>query len=382
MRGLFHKLSSTHGNMAQTKKSTALFLIHSLAEAGSRGKIALQGGNFLASTRVQLGPAIKAASNLGLQPDIRNLRTEKPDYLSKIKNPKICIFGKLSHPKSEFAKRIAIANLAAIPILKRRRIPIAVTYSDNLATKEDSAIAELYRNLLWHADATIYPCKAMAELGRTWYDKNNPPKEWIIEDPCQIQKAPFHELSREKPCRIIWFGHSSNASYLFKQIPLLTEECEAWHSFELTVLSDAETTKKAQQILSQCKAKRPWMFRSSAWDTSKQPEQLQKELERAHITIIPSDENNPRKSAASHNRAVDAVMSGCMTIATPLSSYRELQKVLLLTNNFPKSLNEGIAQYERLTNKWADLRSENLSRFSKTNNSKNWEKFLIKTILS
>ena len=50
-------------------------------------------------------------------------------------------------------------------------------------------------------------------------------------------------------------------------------------------------------------------------------------------------------------------MSGCMTIATPLSSYRELQKVLLLTNNFPKSLNEGIAQYERLTNKWADLRS-------------------------
>ena len=75
-------------------------------------------------------------------------------------------------------------------------------------------------------------------------------------------------------------------------------------------------------------------------------------------------------------------MSGCMTIATPLSSYRELQKVLLLTNNFPKSLNEGIAQYERLTNKWADLRSENLSRFSKTNNSKNWEKFLIKTILN
>ena len=366
--------------MAQTKESTALFLIHSLAEAGSRGKIALQGGSFLASTRIQLGPAIKAASNLGLQPDIRNLRTERPDYLTTLKTPRICIFGKLSHPENEFAERIAVANLAAIPTLKRRNIPIAVAYSDNLASKEDSPIAELYRNLLWHADAIIYPCQAMAELGRIWYDKNNAPKEWIIEDPCQIPKAPFQELSKEKPCRIIWFGHSSNASYLFKQIPLLAEQCEAWHSFELTVLSDADTAKKAGKILTQCKARRAWSFRSITWDTSKQPEQLHKELERAHIAILPSDENNLRKSAASHNRAVDAVMSGCMTIATPLSSYRELQKVLLLTNDFPKSLKEGIAQYERLTNKWTDLRENKLSRFSKKNNNKKWEEFLLKTI--
>lgn len=368
--------------MNRAKERTALFLIHSMAKAGSHGKIALQGGSFLASNRIQLGPAIKAASNLGLKPDIRNLRTEKPDYLNKIDNPKICIFGKLSHPESEFAKRIAIANLAAIPILKRKRIPIAVAYSDNLAAIEDSPIAELYRNLLWHADATVYPCQAMAELGRTWYDKSNAPKEWIIEDPCLIHKGSFQHLTIGKPCRIIWFGHSSNASYLFKQIPLLAEQCEAWHSFELTVLSDAETAIKAKKILEQCKAKRPWIFRCSTWDTSKQPEQLQKELERAHITIIPSDEKNPRKSAASHNRAVDSVMSGCMTIATPLRSYCELQKVLLLTNDFPKSLKEGIAQYKRLTNKWTDLRGDQLSRFSKSNNNKKWQEFLTKTISS
>ena len=366
--------------MNQKEERTALFLIHSLAEAGSRGKIALQGGSFLASTRIQLGPAIKAASKLGLKPDIRNLRTEKPDYLNKLNKPKICIFGKLSHPEIEFAKRIAIANLAAIPILKRKRIPIAVAYSDNLATKEDSPIAELYQNLLWHADAIVYPCQAMAELGRIWYDKNNAPKEWIIEDPCQIRKAPFRDLLREKPCRIIWFGHSSNASYLFKQIPLLAEQCEAWDSFELTIFSDAETTNKAKEILKKCNTKRPWVFRASVWETSKQPDQLQEELERAHIAIIPSDENNARKSAASHNRAVDAVMSGCMTIATPLNSYSELQKVLLLTNNFPRSLNEGISQYIRLTNKWADLREQHLSRFSKVDNENKWQEFLLKTI--
>ena len=382
MRGLFHKIFSQHENMTQTKERTALFLIHSLAEAGSRGEIALQGGSFLASTRIQLGPAIRAAANLQIKADICNLRTENPDYLDKINNPKICIFGKLSHPESGFAKRIAIANLAAIPILKRRHIPIAVTYSDNLATKEDSPIAELYRSLLWHADAMVYPCQAMAELGRIWYNKNNAPTEWIIEDPCQIHQTPFQDLSSEKPCRIIWFGHSSNAPYLFKQIPLLAEQCEAWHLFELTVLSDTETAKKAEKILTRCKTKRPWIFRSRIWDTSKQPEQLQKELERAHIAIIPSDEKNSRKSAASHNRAVDAVMSGCMTIATPLSSYCELQKVLLLTNDFPKSLKEGITQYKRLTKKWADLRGELLSRFSTTDNNKKWEEFLLKTIVS
>ena len=380
MRGLFHKLVSQHKNMNQKKKRTALFLIHSLAKAGSRGKIALQGGSFLASTRIQLGPAIKAASNLGLKPDIRNLRTENPDYLNNLNSPKICIFGKLSHPESGFAERIAIANLAAIPILKRKNIPIAVAYSDNLANKEDSPISELYRSLLWHADAIVYPCQAMAELGRIWCNKNNAPKEWIIEDPCQIHKAPFQDLSKEEPCRIIWFGHSSNASYLFKQIPLLVEQCDAWHLFELTVLSDAETANKANKILTKCKLKRPWIFRSSTWDTSKQPEQLQKELERAHIAIIPSDENNVRKSAASHNRAVDAVMSGCMTIATPLKSYSELQKVLLLTHDFPRSLNEGIAQYNRLTKKWADLREQHLSRFSKADNENKWQEFLLKTI--
>ena len=365
--------------MTQTKEKTALFLIHSLAAAGSSGQIAWEGGNFLASTRIQLGPAIRAASNLGFKSEIRNLRTENPDYLNKINSPKICIFGKLSHPENAFAERIAIANLATVPILKRKNIPIAVTYSDNLATKEDSPIAELYRSLLWHADAIIYPCQAMAELGRAWYNRNSTPTEWIIEDPCQIKQSPFQDLKEQESCRIIWFGHSSNASYLFKQIPLLLDRCDSWHSFELTILSDTYTGNKAKKILSRCKAKRSWMFRFSQWDTSKQPGQLQTELERAHIAIIPSDEKNPRKSAASHNRAVDAITAGCMTITSPLRSYRELHKILLLTNDFPRSLKEGIAQYKRLTDKWTELRKEHLPRFSKTENLRKWEEFLIKT---
>lgn len=366
--------------MVTPEEKTALFLIHSLAQAGSKGEIAWRGGNFLASTRIQLGPAIRAATELDLKADIRNIRSENPDYLNTINQPTICIFGKLSHPDKQYAKRIAIANLAAIPILKRKSIPIVISYSDNLATHEDSPIAELYRSLLWHADAVIYPCQAMAALGKAWYDKKNSPSEWIIEDPCQMQKAPFPHLSQQQPCKIIWFGHSSNASHLFKEIPLLAEQCDSWNSFELTILSDPETARKAQKIFLKCKAKRKWIFRFRQWDTSRQPEQLQKELERAHIAVIPSDPKNPRKSAASHNRAVDAISAGCMTIASPLQSYIELQKVLLLTHNFAASINQGIREYERLTDKWSRTRDEHLKRFSREENQQKWKKLFSKMI--
>ena len=91
--------------MTRAIEKKALFLIHSSAKAGSRGQTALQAGKFLASTRIQLGPAMQAAANIGLEPDIRNLRAENPDYLNEINNHSICIFGKLAHPDNEFAKK-------------------------------------------------------------------------------------------------------------------------------------------------------------------------------------------------------------------------------------------------------------------------------------
>ena len=41
-----------------------------------------------------------------------------------------------------------------------------------------------------------------------------------------------------------------------------------------------------------------------------------------------------QKLAASHNRAVDAIQAGCMVIASPIPSYKELQKLLLLSDDF------------------------------------------------
>ena len=107
--------------MVSDRKQSALFLIHSLAAAGSQGPQAWEKGTFLASTRIQLAPTLKAAERLGLKPHIINLRSEDTRGLTQIGDSKLCIFGKLSHPDQDFAEQIAMANLAAISILKQKK---------------------------------------------------------------------------------------------------------------------------------------------------------------------------------------------------------------------------------------------------------------------
>ena len=85
-----------------------------------------------------------------------------------------------------------------------------------------------------------------------------------------------------------------------------------------------------------------------------QPQQLEEELGRAQFCILPSNAEDPNKSAASHNRLVDAIRSGCITIATPLENYKELGGLCLLSDNITKSLASAIIQQERLALKYSN----------------------------
>ena len=215
----------------------------------------------------------------------------------------------------------------------------------------------------------------MQKNGRRFYSKTMKPKEWIIEDLCQMNRYNFSVLQERKPCRLIWFGHPSNARFLLQEIPRLAGFCSGWDCFELTVLSDANTCLEVSQKFSKVHHKKPWTIRQVVWDFDDQPGQLDVELKRAHIAILPSDADDPRKSAASHNRAVDAIQAGCMTIASPIDSYLELKKLLLVTTDFAKTIDSGLAHYDRLTEKWPLHRSEALHRFSKDENSRKWREF-------
>ena len=357
-----------------------LFLIHSLAPAGSQGETAWKGGKFLASNRIQLDPAKQAVIELGFTPKLLNLRAEKPNCIQLLGKPSCCIVGKLSHPDETFAQNILLANLAAISILKSQSVPILVNYSDNLAATSNSAVASLYRSLLWHADAVIYPCQAMQQLGKPWLSPNNPAQEWIIEDPWQVEEHPYRLLKPDEKCRIIWFGHSSNLQYLLKELPKLLESCNAHASYELTILSDSGTQKKVKQQFQKLTRRMPWTLRCIPWENNSQPAQLAQELGRAHVAIIPSDTQDRRKLAASHNRAVDSIQAGCMVIASPLPSYKELQKLLLLSDDFSGAINSGIQQYSRLATKWKANRSNLMERFSPFSNKRKWKGVISQAI--
>lgn len=372
----FQEPRFAHRDIALNKPPSILFLIHSLAPAGSQGETAWNEGKFLASNRIQLEPAKQAVIELGFTPKLLNLRAEKPNCIQLLGEQKCCIVGKLSHPDETIAQNILLANLAAISILKSQSVPILVNYSDNLAALNKKPIATLYRTLLWHADVVIYPCRAMQKLGRNWLRENNPAQEWIIEDPWQVPEQPYRSLNPQEPCRIIWFGHSSNASYLFKEIPHLLRRCNTQTSYELTVLSDSSTHNRVKKEFQQHPQCKPWSVRCVRWDNNSQPTQLSQELNRAHIAIIPSDTQDKRKLAASHNRAVDAINAGCMVVASPLPSYEELSKLILLSHNFAEAINAGITEYERLTTKWTMHRQENMQRFSPLSNVSKWKNLI------
>ena len=116
-----------------------------------------------------------------------------------------------------------------------------------------------------------------------------------------------------------------------------------------------------------------WRFRFVPIISGKEhPKQLEEELSKAHLSIIPSDPSDARKKAVNHNRLVDSVRGGCIVVASPMLSYLELSKVALLGNEMPKLVDYAFNQYERLIEKYDRLRDSWLESFSPEVNHQNW----------
>jgi len=348
----------------------ALFLSHSLADCGNVTRETLERRSFLASVRLQLVPACHASERLGLQPQVLALRSEQPELLGLLGNPKLCIVGKLSHPDPAYQYRIAMANLAALARLSRKGVPIGVIYSDNLADQR-SPIGIFYRDLISFAKVVICPSEAMLSYVRRWMKPSQ--HHAVIEDPLQVSRRAFQDLDVSKPGRVIWFGHSSNLPFLLRELPGLMSKCEAAAGYELTVLSDPAACDKVKLLMANQSQRRPWTLRIVPWQVDRQPMQLEYELDRAHIALIPSDPKDPRKAAVSHNRLVDALQAGCIVVASSVQSYKELAKVALIGDNLPRLLDAAVGDYQRLSKKYSHLRAEQLQRFEGEYNSCRWQ---------
>ena len=151
-------------------------------------------------------------------------------------------------------------------------------------------------------------------------------------DPWQLEKFhPPRALNPEKRCRLIWFGNTKNIRYLLNVINSIMGQSPKHINFLLTVLGRREALDMTFIHLKKIQANYPnWRLRLIKWNDREPIRQLEKELSKSHISIIPSDPYDPLKCGVSHNRLVDSIRGGCISIASPMDSYKELSDLAIL----------------------------------------------------
>ena len=186
------------------------------------------------------------------------------------------------------------------------------------------------------------------------------------------------ELHPSQKLRIAWFGNTSNIFYVRVQLGELMKNITGVIGIELVILSSPkslEIVDRAFQNLVPI-ALKPWSLELIAWDDHLQPTQLEDVLGSCHVAWIPSNPNDSLKAGVSHNRLVDAVLSGCIPIASEMQSYLELRKLALLGDNHGQLINLALREYHRLTTKYQESRPTMLARFSPVLNHQRWVSFL------
>ncbi len=346
----------------------------------SRGNITASFGDAVhtnASVRLQLKPCLKALNELNLPPQILSISSDT-EYSIKSKNiPKICIVGKISSPDKDEMSNFAKANRALLRKLKELLVPIVIIYSDNKANKAFHGHGFI-REILDMADHVICPTNHMCTLANKWTQKNTECS--VILDPNQGFNEKIKRVNRhEKKIRLIWFGHESNLVYLLRVIPDIISTIIKSYELELTILSSKSALNTLSSYLSKTNTG-SLTLRRIEWNHYDQPRQLHQELTRAHISLIPSDPQDPLKQGCSHNRLVDSLFGGCITIASPMPSYLELSKLSLLGNDFSYLIKYAFKNNERLCYKYDLLKPKYLKDFSHSKNSENWHKIIKKLV--
>ena len=345
--------------------------------SGNITKDFLENPGSLASSKIQLLPMLKTAINNGDNVQIWSLHSETPQDLEIMlseKNIDTVFIGKMSAGPISKQQSMILANTAAVLRLKQRGAKIILFYSDNHFERNDR-IGEFYRSIFEFVDLFVTPSKTLEEIVRR---KTNYLKSCItVVDPWQSQKNDFDDENIKNKARLIWFGQGRNIDYLISKIPTLLSQCEASKCYELTILSRADALRHfKKQLPKKLIGKKQWIFKFVAWDDFDQPSQFDKCLLDSSISLIPSDPNDPNKMGVSHNRLVDSIRSGCITIASPMPSYLELKDLCILTKNFPRAIDYAIENSNNLIQKFSALRDPILSQFSPASNQKTWKKII------
>ena len=327
----------------------------------------------VASARLQLLPAIKAAIQLGFNHKILSLHASRPEDIELITSSQITLIGKLSANSIERARDMIIANTAAITRLKRLGSKIVLQYCDNAFHRQDR-ISELYKDIFHLTDHIVYPSEALRNITDKYVQIGT--RTHVITDPWQLSRSHDPRKIETDTIKIIWYGSNKNIIYLQNELQNLINESSTAYKYELTVLTAHYALEEIKKTISTLKASgSKWSFRLVPWRIKSQPNQLENEITNAHIAVIPSDPTDPLKAGVSHNRIVDACRGGCVAIASPMQSYKDLSDIILLGDNMAGLLNKAISNYPKYCQNLTNKREELLKKFDPKINAVSWQNF-------
>ncbi len=340
----------------------------------------------IASIRLQIFPALLATFRRGIIPITLNPQTDSLNSIDKLilSNTKFCCFGKISFENSDF-KNTALECTNIALVCKIKQIGLIVNYSDNwcdynknidldsneIEKQRNNIISGIYKTLLHHADIIITACNAQKQLTYKWKTSDAIIK--VIYDPLEGDQLPFKPLEKGEKVKIIWFGHYSNYCFLEKALKSSIINVFSPAPIQLDILTNAPQGRSNLIWLKDLKAKSNWSINIRNWTL----DLFYETIKQSHISIIPSDSMCTRKSLSSHNRATQSIHNGCVTIATPIDSYRELKDCILIGEDFADMIENCIINYTTFKSRAEENREKILSKFSPDNNINDWEEIII-----
>lgn len=328
----------------------------------------------LASARLQLMPALKSAIELDCSTQILSLHSSQYKDFSIINRSNICLIGKMSANTEDLLLNMTVANLAAITRLKNNGATVVLQHSDN-TFHGNTTLKNFYKDIMHLSDYVVYPSKSLYKITQPYIRTKI--KQAVIPDPWQLLESHKpRKLKDDEKVRIIWFGSNKNITYLINSFSDILKKTSNKRHYELTILCNdwaLQEFKKGIACITQ--SHENWTIRAVLWKIDSQPQQLEAEISRAHIALIPSNPSDPLKAGVSHNRIVDAIRGGCITVASPMESYKELSQLAILGENIGETLNHALKNYDQYCKKIIEDRKKLLEQFDPINNHSNWLHF-------
>ena len=190
---------------------------------------------------------------------------------------------------------------------------IILDYTDHLLPLKTAA-AEFYKSIIKEVDFVVCSSETLKRNISSYTDAG----VMVIPDPIEVKfQLPKH--SENKIPNVLWFGHSSNLSYL---VNFLNSRLDYGRKFNLVVISNLRDWIKDFKSKLDSRKMENITIQYMPWTLNV----LESIAPSIDFTILPAGVDDSRKNGASSNRLMTSLSLGLRTLADDLDSYKPFTK--------------------------------------------------------